>query len=98
MVNPLPGATALKPGSATTPFFGARPVVLDDKGNEIEATACGGILAIADSWPGQMRTIYSDHDRSVSTYFELFKRYAFPATVAGAVPTGAAGSPCASTM
>jgi acetyl-CoA synthetase len=57
MVIPLPGATALKPGSATTPFFGVRPVVLDDKGNEIEATACGGILAIADSWPGQMRTI-----------------------------------------
>ncbi|MEL6126041.1 MAG: acetate--CoA ligase [Pseudomonadota bacterium] len=77
LITPLPGATALKPGSATRPFFGVQPVVLDDKGEEISETECEGVLAIADSWPGQMRTVYGDHDRFVSTYFEMFKGYYF---------------------
>ncbi|MEM1346279.1 MAG: AMP-binding protein, partial [Pseudomonadota bacterium] len=77
LIAPLPGATALKPGSATRPFFGVQPCVLDDKGQEIEATECSGVLAIKDSWPGQMRTVYGDHDRFVSTYFEMFKGYYF---------------------
>ncbi|SEA15669.1 acetate--CoA ligase [Rubrimonas cliftonensis] len=77
LISPLPGAVAAKPGSATLPFFGVRPVVLDEKGEEIAATECEGVLAIADSWPGQMRTVYGDHDRFVSTYFEMFKGYYF---------------------
>ncbi|MEM9147761.1 MAG: acetate--CoA ligase [Pseudomonadota bacterium] len=77
LITPLPGATALKPGSATRPFFGVQPVVLNDKGEEIAETECEGVLAIADSWPGQMRTVYGDHDRFVSTYFEMFKGYYF---------------------
>ena len=77
MITPLPGATDLKPGSATLPFFGVQPVMLDNEGNEISETECEGILCIADSWPGQMRTVYGDHDRFVSTYFETFKGYYF---------------------
>ena len=77
MITPLPGATALKPGSATRPFFGVQPVMLDNDGNEIPETECEGILCIADSWPGQMRTVFGDHDRFVSTYFETFKGYYF---------------------
>ncbi len=76
LIAPLPGATATKPGSATKPFFGVMPVVLDDQGKELEG-ACEGILAIKDSWPGQMRTVWGDHDRFVSTYFEMFKGYYF---------------------
>ena len=77
LISPLPGATPLKPGSATRPFFGVRPVVLDEQGREIAATECTGVLALADSWPGQMRTIWGDHDRFVATYFEMFKGYYF---------------------
>ena len=77
MITPLPGATSLKPGSATRPFFGVQPVMLDNDGNEIAETECEGILCIADSWPGQMRTVFGDHDRFVSTYFETFKGYYF---------------------
>jgi acetyl-CoA synthetase len=77
LISALPGATALKPGSATRPLFGVQPVVLDDKGNEIAETKCEGVLALADSWPGQMRTVYGDHDRFVATYFEMFKGYYF---------------------
>jgi acetyl-CoA synthetase len=77
LISPLPGATALKPGSATRPFFGVQPVVLDEQGNEIAETECSGVLALADSWPGQMRTVYGDHDRFVSTYFEMYKGYYF---------------------
>ena len=77
MLTPLPGATALKPGSATRPFFGVQPVMLDNDGKEIAETACEGVLCIKDSWPGQMRTIYGDHARFVSTYFETFKGYYF---------------------
>ena len=77
LITPLPGATSLKPGSATRPFFGVQPVVLDDQGNEVAEAECTGVLALADSWPGQMRTVYGDHDRFVSTYFEMFKGYYF---------------------
>ena len=77
LITPLPGATALKPGSATRPFFGVQPVMLDNEGQEIAETECEGVLCIADSWPGQMRTVYGDHDRFVSTYFETFKGYYF---------------------
>ncbi|SFI40932.1 acetate--CoA ligase [Albimonas pacifica] len=76
LISPLPGATPLKPGSATRPFFGVNPVVLDDQGNELEGEATG-VLAIKDSWPGQMRTVWGDHARFVSTYFEMFKGYYF---------------------
>ncbi|MGF1503459.1 MAG: acetate--CoA ligase [Paracoccaceae bacterium] len=77
LISPLPGATPLKPGSATRPFFGVQPCVLNDRGEEIAETATEGVLAIKDSWPGQMRTIWGDHDRFVSTYFEMFKGYYF---------------------
>lgn len=76
LIAPLPGATPTKPGSATKPFFGVQPVILDDKGNILEG-ATEGVLAIKDSWPGQMRTVWGDHDRFVSTYFEMFKGYYF---------------------
>ena len=77
LITPLPGATATKPGSATLPFFGVQPVVLDEKGDEITETAAEGVLCIKDSWPGQMRTVFGDHDRLVSTYFEMYKGYYF---------------------
>ncbi|MEL6196933.1 MAG: acetate--CoA ligase, partial [Pseudomonadota bacterium] len=77
LITPLPGATPTKPGSATLPFFGVQPVVLNDKGEEIGGNPAEGVLALADSWPGQMRTVYGDHDRFVSTYFEMFKGYYF---------------------
>ena len=76
LISPLPGATPLKPGSATRPFFGVQPVVLDDQGNELEGP-CSGVLAIKESWPGQMRTVWGDHARFISTYFEMFKGYYF---------------------
>jgi acetyl-CoA synthetase len=77
LITPLPGAIATKPGSATVPFFGVQPVILDDKGQEISTTEAEGVLCIKDSWPGQMRTLYEDHNRFVSTYFETFKGYYF---------------------
>jgi len=77
MITPLPGATALKPGSAGKAFFGVQPAVLDEKGAEIGSVEAEGVLAIRDSWPGQMRTIWGDHERFVSTYFEMFKGYYF---------------------
>ena len=70
-ITPLPGATDLKPGSATRPFFGVRPVIVDAAGNELEG-ACEGNLCIADSWPGQMRTVFRDHERFVQTYFSQY--------------------------
>ncbi|WP_118134009.1 acetate--CoA ligase [Oceanicella sp. SM1341] len=74
LIAPLPGATPTKPGSATRPFFGVQPAVLDPhSGEEITETVAEGVLAISDSWPGQMRTVYGDHDRFVSTYFEQYK-------------------------
>ena len=67
----MPGATKLKPGSATRPFFGVRPEVVDAEGKVLEG-ACEGNLVIADSWPGQMRTVYGDHERFVQTYFSAY--------------------------
>ena len=72
LITPLPGATRLKPGSATRPFFGVRPEVVDADGKAQDG-ACEGNLCIADSWPGQMRTVYRDHDRFVQTYFSTYK-------------------------
>lgn len=71
LITPLPGATDLKPGSATKPFFGIQPALVDDKGNILEGEASGN-LVILDSWPGQMRTLYGDHQRFVDTYFSQF--------------------------
>ncbi|WP_314019087.1 acetate--CoA ligase [Stutzerimonas degradans] len=72
LISPLPGATALKPGSATRPFFGVVAGLVDNLGNLLEGPAEGN-LVILDSWPGQMRTIYKDHDRFVDTYFKTFR-------------------------
>jgi acetyl-CoA synthetase len=68
LISPLPGATALKPGSATRPLPGIKPALFDEKGNPLEG-ATSGLLVITDSWPGQMRTVYGDHQRFVDTYF-----------------------------
>ena len=72
LITPLPGATALKPGSATRPFFGVQPAVVDAEGNVLSG-ATEGNLVILDSWPGQMRTVYGDHERFVQTYFSTYK-------------------------
>ena len=72
LISPLPGATALKPGSATKPFFGIQPAIVDDDGNVLEGEVEGN-LVILDSWPGQMRTLYGDHQRFVDTYFSMFE-------------------------
>ena len=77
MISPLPGAVPIKPGSATLPFFGINPVLLDDSGNEIIGNNKNGLLAIKSSWPGQMRTVYGDHERFKKTYFSQFKGYYF---------------------
>jgi acetyl-CoA synthetase len=71
LITPLPGATKLKPGSATLPFFGVRPEIVDANGIVLEGAAEGN-LALADSWPGQMRTVYGDHERFVQTYFSTY--------------------------
>ena len=63
LITPLPGATALKPGSATKPFFGVQPALVDEEGKIIEGKPASGNLVITHSWPGQMRTVYGDHDR-----------------------------------
>ncbi|EMH1104986.1 acetate--CoA ligase [Proteus mirabilis] len=72
MITPLPGAMDLKPGSATRPFFGVQPAIVDNMG-EIQDGACEGNLVIVDSWPGQARTLFCDHDRFEQTYFSTFK-------------------------
>ncbi|MGA7457007.1 MAG: acetate--CoA ligase, partial [Methyloceanibacter sp.] len=72
LITPLPGATKLKPGSATLPFFGVQPAVVDNEGNLIEGEATGN-LVILDAWPGMMRTVYGDHKRFVDTYFSTYK-------------------------
>jgi len=77
LISPLPAVTSLKPGSATRPFFGITPVILDESGNEILGNPAEGLLAIKNSWPGQMRTIYGDHQRFIDTYFSLYKGYFF---------------------
>ncbi len=77
MITPLPGATETKPGSATHPFFGVQPVILDDEGKEIEGCPASGNLAIKAPWPSMMRTLYGDHKRFYETYFAMFKGYYF---------------------
>ncbi|MED5433402.1 MAG: acetate--CoA ligase [Candidatus Neomarinimicrobiota bacterium] len=77
MISPLPGATPTKPGSATLPFFGIQPALLTDSGDEITENNASGLLAIKSSWPGQMRTVYGDHQRFKETYFSQFEGYYF---------------------
>ena len=72
LITPLPGATDLKPGSATRPFFGIKPQLVDNDGNVLEG-ATSGNLCITDSWPGQMRTVYGDHERFIQTYFSSYE-------------------------
>ena len=77
LITPLPGATPAKPGSATLPFFGVEPVLMDPDGNEIEGNDVQGNLCIKRSWPSQARTIYGDHQRFADTYFSAYKGYYF---------------------
>ena len=72
LITPLPGATRTKPGSATRPFFGIQPLLVDGDGNELEGAASGN-LCIKHPWPGQMRTVYGDHERFIQTYFSTYK-------------------------
>ncbi|KAE9446112.1 hypothetical protein C3L33_22062, partial [Rhododendron williamsianum] len=76
MITPLPGAWPQKPGSATFPFFGVQPVIVDEKGTEIEGQ-CSGYLCVKGSWPGAFRTLYGDHERYETTYFKPFPGYYF---------------------
>lgn len=71
LITPLPGATALKPGSATQPFFGIEPAIVDEQGKELDGVASGNLI-IKRSWPGQMRTIYGDYERFIETYFKMY--------------------------
>jgi len=77
MLTPLPGATALKPGSATVPFFGVQAVLLDDEGHEVEGNPATGNLAMKHPWPSQARSLYGNHERFYDTYFSMFKGYYF---------------------
>ncbi|OJH43763.1 acetate--CoA ligase [Paracoccus sp. SM22M-07] len=78
LITPLPGATETKPGSATVPFFGIRPEILDPSSAErIDGNPAEGVLCIADSWPGQMRTVWGDHQRFMETYFQQYPGYYF---------------------
>jgi acetyl-CoA synthetase len=77
LITPLPGATPIKPGTATFPFFGSEPVLLTEDGREVNGNDVSGLLAIKSSWPGQMRTIYGDHDRFFKTYFSQCSGYYF---------------------
>lgn len=76
MITPLPGATPMKPGSASRPFFGVKPALVDTEGNMLDGAA-DGCLVITDSWPGQMRTVWGDHERFFQTYFSTFPGYYF---------------------
>ena len=77
MITPLPGATPLKPGSATLPFFGVEPVILTEDGKEKQGNGVSGLLAIKTAWPGMMRTLYGDHERFKKTYFAMYPGYYF---------------------
>jgi len=77
LISPLPGATPTKPGSATFPFFGIEPAIISEDGKEIDGNGVQGLLVIKTSWPGQMRTIYGDHERFIQTYFSQFPGYYF---------------------
>ena len=81
MISPIPNITKLKPGSATLPFFGIKPVILDDNGKEQENKNSKGLLALKKSWPGQMRTIYGDHKRFFDTYFQNLRDIILPVMV-----------------
>ncbi|QIE89895.1 acetate--CoA ligase [Pseudomonas nitroreducens] len=76
LITPLPGATDLKPGSATRPFFGVQPVLLDEQGKEIDGPG-SGVLAVKASWPSQIRSVYGDHQRMIDTYFKPYPGYYF---------------------
>lgn len=75
LITPLPAATPLKPGSATYPFFGIEPVILDEEGNEVDGNPATGYLCIKGAWPGIMRTVYGDHERFIDVYFSRFPGY-----------------------
>ena len=78
MITSLPGAIPMRPGSATLPFFGVQPAILEaETGKEITSTEASGVLCIKDSWPGQMRTVYGDHQRFMDTYFRQYQGYYF---------------------
>ena len=77
MITPLPGATALKPGSATRPFFGVQPALMDAEGNLIDDTEATGNLVITSAWPGQIRTVYGDHQRVIDTYYAAYPGFYF---------------------
>jgi len=78
LITPLPGCTPAKPGSATLPFFGVKPVVIEaETGKILEGNGVAGVLAISEPWPGQMRTIYGNHERFEETYFKLYPGYYF---------------------
>ncbi len=77
LISPVPGISPMKPGFATTPLFGAQPVLVDDEGHELKGPSQSGKLCFAGSWPGQMRTIYGDHKRFEETYFSTFPGYYF---------------------
>lgn len=77
LITPLPGATPLKPGSATFPFFGIEPALMDDHGNEINGNGVSGNLVIKTAWPGMMRTVYGNHERFRETYFSMYPGYYF---------------------
>jgi acetyl-CoA synthetase len=96
LITPLPGATKLKPGSATRPFFGVTPVMVDAEGKELQGAATGN-LCLADSWPGQMRTVYGDHARFIETYFRTYPGKYFTGDGADATQTATTGSRAGST-
>jgi acetyl-CoA synthetase len=77
LITPLPGATALKPGSATRPFFGVKPVMVDAEGKVLEGATEGNLCLAEPGWPGQMRTVYGDHERFIQTYFSTYQGYYF---------------------
>ena len=77
MITPLPGAIALKPGSATLPFFGIVPALMDENGVIIEDKEASGNLVIKTTWPGQIRTVYGDHQRVIDTYYSTYKGFYF---------------------
>ena len=98
MMTPLPGAHALKPGSAQKPFFGVQPVVLDPQsGVEIDGNGVEGVLCIKDSWPGQMRTVWGDHERFEKPISRITKAITSRVTDAAAMRMATTGSPVAST-
>jgi acetyl-CoA synthetase len=96
LITPLPGATDLKPGSASKPLPGVKPQLVDAEGKVLDG-ATEGNLVLTDSWPGQMRTVYGDHGRFFETYFSTYPASISPATAAAATPTATTGSPAGST-